>query len=164
MAGKRLVLQDASAVDDMYDLLLLHKEKFTTADEVGVPAPPCGDASRGCAGLFHSGPLPGCSCHMLSHPPSPLPSIQAVCSFLSYLAAFCCAPEGNSCMHAEGDNARTAGWVQVRQDDLLEHAEAYIKALRAGKEFIADTKPFQVCLQLVTCLLCLSGQVCILLA
>ena len=34
--------------------------------------------------------------------------------------------------------------VQVKQDDLLEHAETFIKALRAGKEFIADTKPFQV--------------------
>ena len=33
-ATKRNVLQDASAVDDMYDLLLLHKEKLTTADEV----------------------------------------------------------------------------------------------------------------------------------
>ena len=33
--------------------------------------------------------------------------------------------------------------AQVKLDDLLEHAEAFIKALRAGKEFIADTKPFQ---------------------
>ena len=33
-ATKRNVLQDASAVDDMYDLLLLHKEKLTTADQV----------------------------------------------------------------------------------------------------------------------------------
>ena len=38
MASKRLVLQDASAVDDMYDLLLLHKEKLTTSDEVCLPA------------------------------------------------------------------------------------------------------------------------------
>ena len=37
VATKRNVLQDASAVDDMYDLLLLHKEKLTTADEVGSP-------------------------------------------------------------------------------------------------------------------------------
>ena len=34
--------------------------------------------------------------------------------------------------------------VQVRQDDLLEAAETYIGALRTGKEFIADTKAFQV--------------------
>ena len=32
----------------------------------------------------------------------------------------------------------------MRQDDLLEAAESYIGALRTGKEFIADTKPFQV--------------------
>ena len=38
VASKRLVLQDASAVDDMYDLLLLHKEKLTTSDEVCLPA------------------------------------------------------------------------------------------------------------------------------